>query len=131
MCTIQVYFGYRCLVQFYVLGILKYVRASVRSRSASAITPSQKTSVICCCVVIVEACSNLVDKVSSLLGIERQSLDQALLYRRISASHSRRRSVFHKPCTYSESISRRDCVAKLLYDRLVLYEFTSYIQCST
>ncbi|XP_067934037.1 unconventional myosin-XIX-like [Watersipora subatra] len=62
-----------------------------------------------------EAC---MTKASSLLGIEVPTLERLLSYRCISASHARRRSVFHSPCTLAEAKARKGCLAKLLYDRL-------------
>ena len=53
----------------------------------------------------------------SLLGLSRRRLESVLTCRHITASHSRRKSVFVKPCTVAEASARRDCLAKLLYEK--------------
>nr|XP_002739436.2 PREDICTED: unconventional myosin-XIX-like [Saccoglossus kowalevskii] len=63
-------------------------------------------------------CQLTIEKSSSLLGIDHNELLQCLTIRRITASHSRRKSVFMKPCSQVECVTRRDCLAKLLYSRL-------------
>ncbi|XP_013379051.1 unconventional myosin-XIX-like [Lingula anatina] len=63
-------------------------------------------------------CNVSLDLASKLLGVDPSVLEKALTFRRIAASHSRRQSVFHKPCNEQEGRSRRDCLSKTLYSRL-------------
>lgn len=103
----------------YNFYINNYNRDTIIALSISA-TQKKKRTFMCSTdhvLCFADTSDAFMDKVSNLLGIERRSLEQTLLYRRISASHARRRSIFHKPCSLSESVSRRDCVAKFLYDR--------------
>ena len=65
-------------------------------------------------------CEHSLQFASQLLGVESESLVKSIIFRQITASHStRRKSVFMKPCTVEEANTRRDCLAKLLYSRLV------------
>lgn len=62
--------------------------------------------------------SACVRAVCQLLGVDSGKLGQALTYRTITATHSRRQSIFHKPCTLTECQGRRDCVSRLIYSTL-------------
>ncbi|XP_014664038.1 PREDICTED: unconventional myosin-XIX-like isoform X2 [Priapulus caudatus] len=53
-----------------------------------------------------------------LLGVDPSKMAATLTVRTITASHRRRYSIFHKPCSPQECITRRDCLAKLLYNRI-------------
>ncbi|XP_022793061.1 unconventional myosin-XIX-like isoform X2 [Stylophora pistillata] len=57
-----------------------------------------------------------VSEVCDLLGTEVQSLKQCLSARRITTGSTGEQ--FMKPCSASECMERRDCVAKLVYSRL-------------
>ena len=54
---------------------------------------------------------------TALLGLDRELLEKSLMFRKITATHSKRKSVFMRPCTAEEAGTRRDCMAKLLYAR--------------
>lgn len=57
-----------------------------------------------------------VSEVCDLLGTEAQSLEQCLCSRRITTGSTGEH--FMKPCSTSECVERRDCIAKLVYSRL-------------
>ena len=57
--------------------------------------------------LLLEACE--------LLGTEAESLKQCLSLRRITTGSTGER--FMKPCSKSECVERRDCMAKLIYSR--------------
>ncbi|XP_027042559.1 unconventional myosin-XIX-like [Pocillopora damicornis] len=59
---------------------------------------------------------NKVSEVCDLLGTEAQSLEQCLCSRRITTGSTGEQ--FMKPCSTSECVERRDCIAKLVYSRL-------------
>ena len=63
--------------------------------------------------------SGSVSEVCDLLGIEAQSLEQCLCSRRITTGSTGEQ--FMKPCSTSECVERRDCIAKLVYSR---YDFS-------
>ena len=50
-----------------------------------------------------------------LLGTEAESLEQCLSLRRITTGSTGEQ--FMKPCSKSECVERRDCMAKLIYSR--------------
>ncbi|XP_038059063.1 unconventional myosin-XIX-like [Patiria miniata] len=58
------------------------------------------------------------DFATTLLGLDGEQLEKSLMFRKITATHSKRKSVFMRPCTVEEAGTRRDCMAKLLYARL-------------
>ena len=60
-----------------------------------------------------------VSEVCDLLGTEAQSLEQCLCSRRITTGSTGEQ--FMKPCSTSECVERRDCIAKLVYSR---YDFS-------
>ncbi len=63
------------------------------------------------------------------LGMDIDRLEKTLTHRRITALHSRRKSVFSKPCSLQETTNRRDCLAKLLYSRyifFIIFFYSSY-----
>ncbi|KAI0230682.1 Unconventional myosin-XIX [Lamellibrachia satsuma] len=55
---------------------------------------------------------------SQLLGVDASKLEGTFTHRTITASHSRRRSIFYKPCSVSEARDRLDCLCKVVYSRL-------------
>ncbi|KAL9980241.1 hypothetical protein ACROYT_G008799 [Oculina patagonica] len=57
-----------------------------------------------------------VSEVCELLGTEAESLKQCLSLRRITTGSTGEQ--FMKPCSTSECVERRDCIAKLVYSRL-------------
>ena len=61
--------------------------------------------------------SEMCEIATIILGIEQSQMERYFTHRRIAASHSRRQSVFYRPCTQQQAISRRDCLAMLLYSR--------------
>ena len=63
--------------------------------------------------------SGSVSEVYDLLGTEAQSLEQCLCSRRITTGSTGEQ--FMKPCSTSECVERRDCIAKLIYSR---YDFS-------
>ena len=63
--------------------------------------------------------SGSVSEVCDLLGTEAQSLEQCLCSRRITTGSTGEQ--FMKPCSTSECVERRDCIAKLVYSR---YDFS-------
>ncbi|XP_022108866.1 unconventional myosin-XIX-like isoform X2 [Acanthaster planci] len=65
-----------------------------------------------------------------LLGLDEEQLEKCLMFRKITATHSKRKSVFMRPCTVEEAGTRRDCMAKLLYARLFDW-LVSFINKST
>ncbi|CAH1800967.1 unnamed protein product, partial [Owenia fusiformis] len=66
----------------------------------------------------IQDCDKSAEAVCHLLAVSKEKLARILTFREITASHSRRKSVFHKPCSRLEARSRRDCLAKTLYSRL-------------
>ena len=64
-------------------------------------------------------CQLSLDHACRLLGLDATSLVTSLTFRRITASHSKRQSVFMKPCSMDEAGVRRDCLAKVIYARWV------------
>ncbi|XP_033626962.1 unconventional myosin-XIX-like [Asterias rubens] len=61
---------------------------------------------------------------TELLGLDPEQLEKCLMFRKITASHSKRKSIFMRPCTAEEAGNRRDCMAKLLYARLFVWLVT-------
>ncbi|XP_063966274.1 unconventional myosin-XIX-like isoform X1 [Lytechinus pictus] len=70
------------------------------------------------CELDEEVCQESLEHACRLLGLDPTSLTTSLIYRRITASHSKRQSVFLKPCSVEEAGVRRDCVSKVMYARL-------------
>ncbi|XP_071497110.1 unconventional myosin-XIX-like [Diadema antillarum] len=70
------------------------------------------------CELDEEECGHALEQACHLLGLDRDGLLTALTFRRITASHSKRQSVFMKPCSVEEAGVRRDCMSKVIYARL-------------
>ncbi|XP_030847648.1 unconventional myosin-XIX [Strongylocentrotus purpuratus] len=70
------------------------------------------------CELDEEVSRDSLEHACRLLGLDPTSLTTSLIYRRITASHNKRQSVFMKPCSVEESGVRRDCVSKVIYARL-------------
>eukprot|EP00057_Strongylocentrotus_purpuratus_P018556 XP_011673030.1 PREDICTED: unconventional myosin-XIX [Strongylocentrotus purpuratus] len=70
------------------------------------------------CELDAEVSRDSLEHACRLLGLDLTSLTTSLVYRRITASHNKRQSVFMKPCSVEESGVRRDCVSKVIYARL-------------
>jgi len=82
-------------------GILKFCDAQFSD-------PNPSTNETCTIQDVQEACE--------LLGTEAESLKQCLTLRRITTGSTGEQ--FMKPCSKSECVERRDCMAKLIYSRL-------------